>query len=368
MLGALATKRAMVDAEEMVWLREAKRRGTWLELGYATMLAYMEVRLGYEPRTAKDRLRVAEALEQLPQTAAALRDGRLLWSAVRELTRIATPATETQWINSAIGTTVRQTQELVAGHTVGDLPEDQPRDDIRPRDVTLTLTPAAFAILRQTRSTLEDELGGSLTDDQLIEALCRRALEGKTDRAAHTVAVTTCHHCDRAWQHGGGARVQLDQPAIDRALCDAEHIGATDRAVPMRAHQDITPATRRFVLHRDGGKCVVPGCRSARNLDLHHVVSRADSGSHDPSNLVTLCSSHHRQLHAGRIPNLEALRAHAGTRDFSHDAFDALVTAGFRRWEARLAVDRARTSSATDLESFVRAALHEVTRSAQASG
>src|SRR5580692_1464250 len=118
MLSALATKRAMVDFEEMRWLREAKRRGTWLELGYATMLAYMEARLGYEPRTAKDRLRVAEALGQLPEIATAMHDGRLLWSAVRELTRVATPKTEQQWINSAIGKTVRQTQELVAGHAV----------------------------------------------------------------------------------------------------------------------------------------------------------------------------------------------------------------------------------------------------------
>lgn len=331
---------------------------TWLELGFATMLAYMESRLGYEPRTAKDRLRVAEALEQLPAIATALFEGRLLWSAVRELTRVATAKTEAEWIDAAVGKTVRATQELVAGHVAGDRPTDEPRDEVRVREITLALTPAAFALLRQARCVLEDETGGSLSDDALVEALCRRALDGKAERAAHQIAVTTCRHCERGWQDGGGARVQLDPAAIERARCDAEHVGAVDGSVPTRAHQDITPATRRFVLHRDGGKCVVPGCRAARNLDLHHVVSRAENGSHDAANLVTLCSSHHRLLHAGVVklaPPQE--RAHVSTRDFEHDAFAALVTAGFGKVEARAAVEAARDSGACDLPAYLRAAL-----------
>jgi hypothetical protein len=124
---------------------------TWLELGFATMLAYMESRLGCEPRTAKDRLRVAEALEQLPAIAKALFEGRLLWSAVREITCVATPRTEAEWIDAAVGKTVRGPQELVAGRVVGDRSTDEPRDEVRVREITLALTPAAFALLRQAR-------------------------------------------------------------------------------------------------------------------------------------------------------------------------------------------------------------------------
>ncbi len=67
------------------------------------------------------------------------------------------------------------------------------------------------------------------------------------------------------------------------------------------AKQDIPPATRRFVHHRDRETCVVPGCRAARNLDVHHIVHRADGGDHSPENLVLLCGLHHRELHKGRI-------------------------------------------------------------------
>jgi hypothetical protein len=45
----------------------------------------------------------------------------------------------------------------------------------------------------------------------------------------------------------------------------------------------------------------VPGCRSARGLELHHVIHRADGGSHDASNLVLACSACHQAHHAGAL-------------------------------------------------------------------
>jgi len=57
----------------------------------------------------------------------------------------------------------------------------------------------------------------------------------------------------------------------------------------------------RFVWRRDGGRCRVPGCRSARGLELHHLVHRADGGSHDASNLALMCSACHQAHHDGAL-------------------------------------------------------------------
>jgi hypothetical protein len=76
---------------------------------------------------------------------------------------------------------------------------------------------------------------------------------------------------------------------------------AIDGPAPERAHQDIPPSVARFVWHRDGGCCRVPGCRSARGIELHHVVHRADGGSHEALNLILACSSCHGAHHAGRL-------------------------------------------------------------------
>src|ERR1044071_1284599 len=93
-LRAIRRRRAALDAEEARWLREAEKLQIWRPLGMVSALDYMERVLGYAPRTAQERLRVARALGSLPLLSAALADDTLAFSAVRELTRVATPSTE----------------------------------------------------------------------------------------------------------------------------------------------------------------------------------------------------------------------------------------------------------------------------------
>jgi len=70
-----APRRAALDTDEARWLREAEAIQIWRRLGMASALDYMERVLGYGPRVARDRLRVARALGTLPQLAAALVHG-----------------------------------------------------------------------------------------------------------------------------------------------------------------------------------------------------------------------------------------------------------------------------------------------------
>src|SRR5438552_10106741 len=88
-LRAIRRSRAVLDAEEMHWLREAEALQIWRPLGMVSALDYLERVLGYAPRTALDRLRVARALGTLPRLTAAFAGDDLTFSAVRELTRVA---------------------------------------------------------------------------------------------------------------------------------------------------------------------------------------------------------------------------------------------------------------------------------------
>jgi hypothetical protein len=88
-LVALAEQRAGLDADEGRWLLEALRSGAHIRLGYGGFNEYIERLFGYSPRFTQERLRVAEALEELPELHAALSSGALHWSVVRELTRVA---------------------------------------------------------------------------------------------------------------------------------------------------------------------------------------------------------------------------------------------------------------------------------------
>ena len=173
----IARRRAKLDAEEARWLREAERLQIWRPLGMVSVLDYLERVLGHTPHVANERLRVARALGDLPVLTGAFARGELPYSAIRELTRIATPATETRWRDAAAGKNVRQIEELVAGHRRGDDPEDPADPEARTHAVRFELGAEVFARLRQARTALTGERSGHVDDDQLVTALCDALLD-----------------------------------------------------------------------------------------------------------------------------------------------------------------------------------------------
>jgi hypothetical protein len=212
--------------------------------------------------------------------------------------------------------------------------------------------------------------------------------EEPSGRAKYQIATILCTSCNRGWQLGGGAKIEIDAPAIDRARCDAQYIGSLTGAGPERAYQDVPPAMVRFIWMRDGGRCQTPGCRSARDLELHHLVRRTDGGSNDASNLSLRCGSCHRAHHEGRITirgiapdHLEVVRHHEATRKrpttapgaaastFERattrtHARDALVGLGWKPGIARAAVEdaMAHVGEDTPIDVVIREALRRCPR------
>jgi hypothetical protein len=380
-LCGLARQRAALDVEEARWLRAAERLKIWHEVGCISLLEYMERRLGYGPRAAHERLRVAFALEQLPGLEQALATGELPFTGVRELSRTMTPETEDAWLEAARNKSVHEIEQMVAGHAKGDLPTDPARPEIITRVVRFDVRPATYARLREARAVLEKEHGQRLDDDAFIAALCSAVLDREpagddTDRgrAAFQVATTICEQCERGWQEGGGVTVEVDAAEVERASCDAQWVGSLDSDEPERATQNVPPRVRRFVWRRDRGTCAVPGCRSKRFLQIHHITAREDGGTHEPGNLMLIYDGHHAELHRGRIaitgkaPDQLVVnhpRAHVGApSEFAKtsmrvDAKTALVTLGYKKHEAAAAVEAAYAHVGGDvsLERLIREAL-----------
>jgi len=259
-LRSIAKQRAALDAKEAAWLREAEEHQIWRNLGMVSALDYMERALGYAPRAGQERLRVARALGDLPAMTDALATGELAFTAVRELTRVATRATETAWVDAARGKNVREIEQLVAGHRVGDLPDEPADPSLEKHVVVLELDGAAFAAWREARTVLEGDHGGYLDDNAFVTMLAACAFDElePSGKDKHQLALTQCATCKKAWQDGCGVRVPIDEVALARAECDAQHIGSLDAQQPARARQDIPLATARLVYHRDANHCRTP--------------------------------------------------------------------------------------------------------------
>jgi hypothetical protein len=71
-LSRLAQQRATLDAEEGRWLLAAPRSAAHVHLGFGSFSEYVERMFGYSPRWTQEKLRGAEALEELPSCAVEL--------------------------------------------------------------------------------------------------------------------------------------------------------------------------------------------------------------------------------------------------------------------------------------------------------
>jgi len=351
-IAELGVARASHERELCRWLLAAERLGVHLRAGYASLREYAGRVVGLSGRQTEERLRVGRALAELPVLDEALAAGRLCFSVVRELTRVAQPDTEREWLDWARGKTTRQVEQAVASRELGDRPRD-PGDPARlSHRLAFAVRADTLALFRDLQTTVRRDLGGEVDDDTLLYEIARRALGGPTEagRSSYQVAVTRCAECGRASIDAAGQSHPIDRAVMAMAACDGQDLGTVGRAggdeacgrdpddsgpgphvgadelggtaaseptlvspgphvgakgaaptARRRARQAIPPAVRRAVLRRDGNRCAVPGCTHHRFLDVHHLDPVAEGGSDDPDRLITLCGAHHRQTHLGAL-------------------------------------------------------------------
>ena len=97
--------------ELLCYLREFDRHYGWE--GFRSCAHWLNWRTGLDLGAAREKMRVAEALKDLNHVSAAMACGRLSYSKVRALTRVATPATEARLVAVACCATAAHVERLV---------------------------------------------------------------------------------------------------------------------------------------------------------------------------------------------------------------------------------------------------------------
>ena len=186
-LRRLARAKAGYDAEEVRWLLAGLRARVHVRFGCATFVEYVERLFGYSPRFTSERLRVAEALEDLPAIRTALEAGALSFSSAREVTRVATAATEGEWLEAADGRTAREVERMVSGHQRGERPGDPVDSGARRHVLRFEVSAETMAEFREAEAILAV---ATATAEGLVEEVQRREIKlGRhlVDRVFHPV-------------------------------------------------------------------------------------------------------------------------------------------------------------------------------------
>jgi hypothetical protein len=95
---------------------------------------WLSWRCGIDLRTAREHVRVARALHGLPKASAALAEGRISYSKVRAVTRVATPENENDLVHAALHNPAAHLDRLVRGLLKARRADDEPDPAPRPRN------------------------------------------------------------------------------------------------------------------------------------------------------------------------------------------------------------------------------------------
>ena len=298
---------------------------------------WLNWRCGIALGAAREKVRVAHALPALPAIRDAFRAGRLSYSKVRAITRVATAADEARWVDMALAASAAQIEKIVRLYRVCERLQSADRALAAHSTRTLScyyaddgclvvngrLAPEQGALLMQALERVGEWLehaadadGGQRQADALT-ALAERFLsappsESDAPSSADRFQVTV--HVPAETLRRDGALDPDDPPAVEdgpalapetvrRLACDAAIVPIVESAngEPLalgRKTRIVSAALRRALKRRDKG-CRFPSCTNARFVDAHHIEHWADGGETRLDNLVLLCRHHHRLHHEG---------------------------------------------------------------------
>jgi hypothetical protein len=320
----------------LVLIREFDEKSGW-NTGFRSCAHWLNWRTGLELGAAREKVRVAKALGELPLISEAMRCGQLSYSKVRALTRVATATNEAELLEFARTGTAAHVERLVRAWRRVDRQDEVQRENVRHASrylqaytdedgmvvlkarldpevgaAVLQALEAAEQVLYDRERETKDERGdGVPVRQRLADAMglvAESALAGGMDKGTRAERLQVVVHVDaQVLEDPDAPGVSMLEDGTDvsaetsrRLACDSgkvvmQHDAEGNILDVGRRTRTIPTAIRRALTVRDEG-CQFPGC-SLKYCEAHHLKHWADGGETSLDNLVLLCRHHHRAVH-----------------------------------------------------------------------
>ena len=342
----------------LVKIREFDEHGYWGGPGLASCAHWLNFRCGMGMNAARERVRVARALADLPKISAAFESGTLSYSKVRAMTRVAKPENEDFLLSIARHGTAYHVETLVrkyrrvhgqrdvdtanAIHVTremtyywdedgalvfhGRLPAEQGAVILKALEMQMDKdfrqSPPGEVNPEGTRSAESSnthvsaetpEISGIPQEPEARSPVAARRADALAEIAetymnSGPVANSTADRYQVIVHVNEGSGFLEEGPHVSAET--SRRIGCDCNVIPITEGEDgeplsigrrsrlVPPAMRRALRLRDDG-CRFPGCTRKRFVDAHHVEHWSEGGETSLENLVQLCREHHRLVHEG---------------------------------------------------------------------
>ena len=294
-------------------LRVLSETRLYFDLGFPSLPAYADTFFQLRRAETFEHVRVARALVELTHLREAFGRGRIGWSALKAITRVATVGSQASWIDFV--------RENGVERTLAEARDALRHDRDAPRDSSFGLPNLdQKLVLRFSRSDMDkvrtwiesvcarvvEKTGAEeVTVEQAILLLCEEGIHGVSGdedangRGANGRSVSCraqivyqhCPDCRRARVGTRDGFVEVVPEEVER------YEGCADPVVI----DGPTPAKlRRRILAREAGRCANPRCHYQGD-HCHHIVFRSRGGKTELANEVAVCTTCHALVHAGLL-------------------------------------------------------------------
>ncbi len=345
--------------ELLLKIHEFDRDKLWALIGICSCAHWLNYRCGIGMNAAREKVRVANALAELPLISESFSKGEISYSKVRAMTRVATTDNEDFLLNIAhhgtahhMERTVSQFRRVVRrheSHAAAVQFQDRSISYYYDDDGSLVIKgrlPAEqgammIKALQLALDAHKTDVGASIAGDKDVTAEIWEPIDAKRADAlakmaesylAHGTTASSSAERYQVMVHVSAETLKSDKgdkdnitavtPTAERDhishIEDGPHVTAeTSRRIccdssisPLitdindepqsigRKSRTIPPPMRRALQARDKG-CRFPGCTHRYFIDGHHIKHWADGGETSMNNLVLLCRHHHRLVHEG---------------------------------------------------------------------
>jgi hypothetical protein len=350
LVDACARARAGLDAAEARVVAELDRRGLASRAGAVDAAAWLAARTGIGEGVARNRVRLAATLEQVPAAAAALAAGSITADHVHAVGRAvnevgAETVADAQdllvgWARERpVGRFARRlrrwvlTQHRNAGRDTDDINQTRrtaslSRDPVTgagrliaelPVEGHTIVSDTLWALVREQWRT--DHHDRPLpTDDPTIDQCLADALVEMARRAAgatvnsrnnaRPLMLVVIDHATLTNQldaHGLGRLADgtpVPATMLRRLACDADLLpvvlAGDSQPLDVGRRQRLATPAQRAAMHTRSATCEWPGCTiPAPWCDAHHLQPWNAQGRTDLDNLAWMCTQHHHHAHTG---------------------------------------------------------------------
>lgn len=321
-LGSLVSA---TTAEMLDLITAADRQQDWQADGATSMAGWLVAMLRVSQTTAREWVRVGQALDRLPAVRDAFASGMLSWDQVRPATHFVEPRMDDLYARELPGLTVAQIEEMARHHKARTKDQEcQAKDDrnlswrqdhkaggyrysgFLPADegaiVNAAITRGAEAMGPNPRTGVWDPFGKRCAD-----ALVELAQQDLADDPGPDPTVVVVHAdadvIDGTTPGNGSIDgMAISRESVLRLLCDSKvefNIEGPDgTCIGIGRASRVPPRwLRRRIVRRDV-TCRFSGC-CRRIRQVHHIDHWVSGGSTHSWNLVGLCWAHHHLVHEG---------------------------------------------------------------------